>query len=79
MEKKKKGILEGKNRWIFWSTIGFAVLGIISLIVGFGIADGWMSVLLWFGSRWAVYIYITLALLGFLIAWVIFKQKIGED
>lgn len=79
MEKKKKGIFEGKSKWIIWSTIIFAILGIVSLIVGFSIAKGFMTVLAWFGSRWAIYIYILLALVGFLVTWIIFKKKIGDE
>lgn len=79
MKQKKKGIFEGKSKWIIISTIIFAILGITALILGFGFTNGFMSVLMWFGSRWAVYIYIVIALLGFLIAWVYFKNKIGED
>lgn len=79
MKNKKKGIFKGKSKWIIISTLAFATLGIFALILGFSLANGFMSVLLWFGSRWAIYIYITLALLGFVVAWVIFKQKIGED
>jgi len=79
MKQKKKGIFEGKSKWIIISTIIFAILGITALILGFGFTNGFMSVLMWFGSRWAIYIYIVVALLGFLIAWVYFKNKIGED
>ena len=78
-KKNKKGILQGKNKWIIISTIVFVILGITFFIIGFGITNGWLSVLQWFGSRWAIYVYIIIGLLGFLFAWVIFKQKIGED
>lgn len=79
MKQKKKGIFEGKSKWIIISTIIFAILGITALILGFGFTNGFMSVLMWFGSRWAIYIYIVVALLGFLLAWVYFKNKIGEE
>ena len=79
MKKDKKGIFQGKSKWIIISTIIFAILGIIALVLGFGFTYGFMSVLMWFGSRWAIYIYIALALIAFLIVWVYFKNKIGED
>lgn len=78
-KKNKKGILQGKNKWIIISTFAFVILGIALIIIGFGVTNGWLSVLQWFGSRWAIYVYIIIGLLGFLFAWVIFKQKIGED
>lgn len=79
MKKDKKGIFQGKSKWIIISTIIFAILGITALVLGFGFTYGFMSVLMWFGSRWAIYIYIALALIAFLIVWVYFKNKIGED
>lgn len=77
--KNKKGILQGKSKWIIISTIAFVILGIALIVIGFGVTYGWLSVLQWFGSRWAIYIYIIIGLLVFLFAFVIFKQKIGED
>lgn len=77
--KNKKGILQGKSKWVIISTIAFVILGIALIVIGFGVTYGWLSVLQWFGSRWAIYIYIIIGLLGFLFAFVIFKQKIGED
>jgi len=79
MKKNKKGIFQGKSKWIIISTIIFAILGITALILGFGLTNGWMSVLMWFGSRWAIYVYIVIALLAFIVIWVYFKGKIGED
>lgn len=79
MSDKKKKLFKGKSKWVILSTAIFALLGITLLIVGFGVTYGWMSVLEWFGSRWAIYVYIIVGLLIFLIAWVVFKQKIGED
>ena len=77
--KNKKGISQGKSKWIIISTIAFVILGIALIVIGFGVTYGWLSVLQWFGSRWAIYIYIIIGLLVFLFAFVIFKQKIGED
>lgn len=77
--KNKKGILQGKSKWVIISTIAFVILGIALIVIGFGVTYGWLSVLQWFGSRWAIYIYIIIGLLVFLFAFVIFKQKIGED
>lgn len=79
MKKNKKGIFQGKSKWIIISTIIFAILGITALVLGFGLTNGWMSVLMWFGSRWAIYVYIVIALLAFIVIWVYFKGKIGED
>lgn len=79
MKKKKKSLFEGKSKWIIISTIIFAVLGVTALIVGFGLTYGWQSVLNWFGSRWAIYIYILIGIIVFLTAWVLFRKKIEEN
>ena len=79
MKKNKKGIFNGKNKWIVISTIIFAIIGIASIVIGFGLTYGWLAVLQWFGSRWAIYIYIIIAILGFLVVWLIFKNKIGGE
>ena len=78
-DKNKKGISQGKSKWVIIATIAFVILGIALIVIGFGVTYGWLSVLQWFGSRWAIYIYIIIGLLVFLFAFVIFKQKIGED
>lgn len=67
-----------KGKWVILSTGIFLAIGITALIVGFGLAYGWLAVLQWFGSRWAIYIYILLGLLVFLVIWVIHKAKMEE-
>ena len=76
--KKEKGEKQSRNKKVVVSTIIFAILGITAIVVGFGLTDGWASVLAWLGSRWAIYIYIMLALVIFVVVWVLFKNKIGE-
>lgn len=77
--KKVKAFFEGKSKWIIISTIIFAILGITALVLGFGLTNGWESVLAWFTSRWAIYVYIMLAVVALICIWVFFKNKIGED
>jgi len=79
MKKKIKAFIEGKGKWVIISTTIFALIGLIALVVGFGLTYGWMAVLSWFVSRWAIYIYIIIALIGFVVVWVIFRQKIGGE
>lgn len=77
--KKRNRLLEGKSRWIIFSTIIFAILGIVALILGYGLTEGWSALLAWFSSRWAIYVYIIIGLLGFLVAWIIYKIKMGGE
>lgn len=80
--KKKNKFLEfvnKKGKWVLLSTGIFLLVGIAAIVVGFGLANGWESVLAWFGSRWAIYLYILLGLLFFLVLWIIYKAKMEED
>ena len=60
------------------STIAFAVVGITAIIVGFGLQYGFDAVIGWFASRWAVYLYIALALGAFVGAWAIHEHRMKE-
>ena len=80
--KKKRGFskfIQEHGKWAIVGTIVFALIGITALVVGNGLAYGWDSVRAWFTSRWGIYVYIIVGFLGFLIAWVIFKMKMGDD
>lgn len=75
---KKKAFKESKSKVAIISTVAFLLLGITAFVVGYGLTDGWDSVLAWFSSRWAVYIYIMLAFLILIVVWLWGKRKVGE-
>ena len=77
-KKNKKKLFEGKNKWVIISTIIFGILGIVALVLGFGIANGFDSVLRWFGSRWAIYIYILAGFMVFVILWLWFRKEVND-
>lgn len=64
-----------KSKQAIWSIIGtiaFALLGLACLFVGYGLRDGWDSVIAWFSSKYAIYLYIGLVIyvclaIGFLL------------
>ena len=61
MDRSKKG------QKAFVIGIGaFALVGIIAFIVGYGLKDGWDSVIAWFSSKWAGWVY------AFLIVYALF-------
>lgn len=60
------------------SLIAFAVVGVSAFVIGYGLQDGFDAVLRWFGSRWAVYVYIALALGAFVVAWVIHESRMRK-
>lgn len=41
----------------------FLAVGIVSLVCGFGFANGWDTVIAWFGSKYAQYCYFGAAVL----------------
>ncbi len=67
-----------KGKWVLLSSLIFAVFGITALIVGFGLANGWLSVLQWFGSKWAVMIYVLIVFIIFGAIWFIHKAKMEK-
>ncbi len=75
---KRKEKLTNEKKLIIISTIMFGVLGITALILGFGLTNGWNTVLAWFSSRWAIYVYIGVALLAFLVVFLVFKTKMEK-
>lgn len=78
MKNKKKRKLEKTQIIAIISTSVFLIVGIAALVIGFGIKDGWDAVLRWFYSRWAIYVYIAIALLIFVLAWVIHKRRMEK-
>ena len=66
-EKKKK-------KWIAYLATGcFLIFGLACFVVGYGILDGWESVLKWFTSDYAIIAYVALGLYGmgaFILWWV---------
>lgn len=76
--KKKKKKLDKATKIAIISTIAFLLVGITAFVVGFGIKDGWLAVAKWFVSRWAVYVYITLILLIFVLIWFIHKRRMEK-
>lgn len=67
-----------KGKWVLLSLLIFAVFGITALIVGFGLTNGWLSVLRWFGSKWAIMIYVLIVFIIFGAIWFIHKAKMEK-
>lgn len=78
MKNKKKNKLEKRTVIAIVSTGSFLLIGILALVIGFAIKDGWASVLAWFASRWAIYIYIAIAIMVFLLVWFIHKRRMEK-
>lgn len=57
----------------------FLLIGIVSLVLAYAIKDGWESVLAWFTSRWAMYIYVGLGLWIIAVLYIIIISKKYED
>lgn len=75
---KKTAKKESKSKVAIISTLVFLILGITAFVLGYGLTDGWASVLAWFGSRWAIYIYILIGFLALIVVWLWARTKIGE-
>ncbi len=77
-DKKKKLKLEKATIIAIISTLAFFLVGIAAIVIGYGVKDGWDSVGRWFTSRWAIYIYIVIALLIFALAWFLHKRRMEK-
>lgn len=75
---KFKEWVDRKGKWVILSFIIFAFVGLVCLVVGFGIANGWLSVLKWFGSKWAIMIYVLIGFMIFGIVWFIHKMRMEK-
>lgn len=69
---------KGGKATIIGSSV-FLLVGIISLILAYGIKDGWASVLAWFTSRWAMYIYVGIGLWIIAVLYIIIIAKKYEE
>lgn len=55
-KKARKGL--SKKARVYLGTGLFLLFGCAAMLLGFGWANGWDYVIKWFGSRWAVCVYI---------------------
>lgn len=65
MKKPKKAIIA------YVATGVFLLLGLTSIVLGYGLSSGWDAVIGWFTSRWAIYVYVFLFFYGIGIAWLL--------
>ena len=57
----------------------FLLVGIASLVLAYGLKDGWASVLAWFTSRWAMYIYVGIGIWIIAVLYIVYISKKYED
>ena len=70
-EKKKNTMvqafkkLNGKYQFLIISAIVIFV-GLLAFVLAYGLSSGWLAVAKWFGSKWAIILYIGVG------AWILF-------
>lgn len=75
---KFREFLNRKGKWVILSFIIFAVVGLVALFVGFGLTNGWIETLKWFGSKWAIMLYVLLGFIAFGLIWFIHKVRMEK-
>ena len=60
-----------KKPKIFILAVGvILLLGILAFVLAYGLSDGWDAVAAWFGSQYAVLLYVGVGLYGLLLAYI---------
>lgn len=73
MRKKERSLI------LWYVGVGlFALLGIACFVVGYGLKDGWESVLAWFTSKWAMWVYVFAGIYGMAALAYFFYKKNKE-
>lgn len=72
VQKSKK-----KNLFIIVSLIVIAI-GVFCFVLAYGLSQGWDVLFAWFGSKWAVMLYILLGCYILLVLWLLIGDKIKE-
>jgi len=76
--KKKKKKLEKTDIIAIIGTVSFLIVGLAAFVIGYGVKDGWEAVGRWFTSRWAIYVYIAIVLLAFVLVWYIHRRRMEK-
>ena len=76
--KFKKFVAKHGKKVVILTSV-FLVIGIASLVLGFGLSGGWDKVLAWFGSKYAWYCYIGLAIWIFIVSVGIHMYKMEKS
>lgn len=60
--------------WLIGAGV-FALIGIASFVIGYGLKDGWDAVIAWFTSKWAMWVYVFAAAYAFILLGYVFWKK----
>lgn len=52
------------------------LFGLFIFILSYGLSKGWSAVGLWFGSKWAILLYIALGLYALFVGWLLLSEKV---
>lgn len=64
-----------KNLFLIVSLIVILV-GLVCFILAYGISQGWDVLIAWFGSKWAIILYILLGCYALFAGWLLISDKI---
>lgn len=71
---------KSKNKITIFTIIVAIVLaiGITCFVLAYGLSQGWAAVGAWFGSKWAILLYIALGCYALFVIWVLVMDKIRK-
>jgi len=64
-----------KSSIFILSIAAFLVVGIASFILAYGLTDGWLSVAQWFGSKYAILLYMGIGIFAVVTAIVLLRER----
>jgi len=60
-------------------TTAFLLVGVLALLLGYGIGEGWDVVAAWFVSRYAMYFYVGAGFYVIIVCYIIVLSKVFGD
>ena len=76
MKKKIAKFIKSKGgKWTIIGTTIFLVVGIAAFVLGYGLTAGWLWVAQWFVSKWAIMVYVFIALYIIVVIRLIYLSK----
>lgn len=52
------------------------LFGLFIFILSYGLSKGWAAVGAWFGSKWAILLYVSIGVYALFVVWLLIAEKV---